>query len=280
MKLRTTVGGIFLLLFLSGCNGCNRSEEALSSERTTIKLGVVGEIESQLWEKVKAIARDEQDVMIELVRFNDYVTPNIALSDGSIDANAFQHAPYLIEMVQSRKLALSNVGKTFVFPLAAYSKTITSLDALRTGATVAIPNDPTNGGRALKLLHKRGLILLADASKLMPTTRDVVKNPHAIKIVELEAAQLPRALDDVDLAIINTTFASAAGLSPAKDGLFREDGDSDYVNIVAVRTEDKDASWVKKLLRAVQNPGIAHEASVLFEGAALSGWNQDEVNHD
>lgn len=236
--------------------------------------------EAELWTQVKTIAQAEHGLTITLVIFNDYVTPNLALNDKSIDANAYQHAPYLLEMVQSRGLTLHAAGNTFIFPLAAYSKKITSVDQLRPGAKVAIPNDPSNGGRALILLHKQGLIELADPNKLLPTPRDIVKNPLSLKLIELDAALLPRALADTELAIINTTFAGSAGLLPSKDGLFLEGRDSNYVNIVAVRTADKDAVWVGKLLRSLQCKRVAKAAEKIFEGAVVVGWNEDEVERD
>lgn len=266
---------ISLLSLILSCDGCFIKSP---STKTSIRLGVIDGPEALLWEQVKIIARDTHDLSIELVLFNDYATPNIALFDKSIDANAFQHEPYLTEMVNARGYDLSAVAKTFVFPLAAYSKKISSKNSIPHGARVAIPNDPTNGGRALLLLHKHGFIELNDATKILPTTRDIVSNPKKLVILEIEAAQLPRVLDDVDLAIINTTFASSAGLSPTKDGLFLEGNDSRYVNIIAVRTNDKDAPWVKLLVHSVQCARIVEEAKKVFAGNAIPAW--DEAHHD
>lgn len=269
-----------IFALLCGCRGCSNTTTQNTSEKTEIRLGVIDGPEAELWTQVKTIAQAEHGLTITLVIFNDYVTPNLALNDKSIDANAYQHAPYLLEMVQSRGLTLHAAGNTFIFPLAAYSKKITSVDQLRPGAKVAIPNDPSNGGRALILLHKQGLIELADPNKLLPTPRDIVKNPLSLKLIELDAALLPRALADTELAIINTTFAGSAGLLPSKDGLFLEGRDSNYVNIVAVRTADKDAVWVGKLLRSLQCKRVAKAAEKIFEGAVVVGWNEDEVERD
>ncbi len=272
MKLYQILGVLALLLFFSGCKGClNASGDSL--EKTTIKIGVISGPETELMEKIKEIAKEEQGLDLELVIFNDFMTPNIALNDKSIDANAFQHEPYLSEMVKSRGFKLESVGKTFIYPLAAYSKKISTAENLGVGGKIAIPNDPTNEGRALLLLHKQGLIELKDPTNLLALPRDIIKNPRNLQIIELEAAQLPRALDDVDIAIINTTFAKAAKLSPTKNGLFREGGDSQYVNIIAVRSAEKEAPWVKKLVAAVQNDRIAKAAEIIFEGAAIPGWH-------
>lgn len=155
---------------------------------------------------------------MELVTFNDYVMPNEALSRGDIDLNAFQHKPYLDQQIKDRNYKLTPVGNTFVYPIAGYSKKIKSLDELQDGAQVALPNDPTNLGRSLLLLQKQGLIKLKEGTGLLPTVLDVVENPKGLKLIELEAPQLPRSLDDnkIDLAVINTTYASQINLTPLK----------------------------------------------------------------
>lgn len=262
---------LLIVALFSGCKACMKTTDN-SPAHKKIKIGVIGGPENQLWEKIKEVAKTKQDLDLDLVVFNDYMTPNIALSDKSIDANAFQHEPFLNEMVKSRKLALESIGKTFIFPLAAYSKKISNIQELKPSAKIAIPNDPTNEGRALLLLDKQGLIKLEDPTKLLSTPSDIIENNLNLKIIELEAAQLPRTLEDVDLAIINTTFSKAAGLNPKKDGLFQENSDSFYVNIIAARSEDKDAPWVKKLLEAVQNEEIIKAAEEIFDGAILPGW--------
>lgn len=184
--------------------------------------------EQQVAEVAQKVAKDKYGLDVELVTFNDYVLPNEALSKGDIDANAFQHKPYLDQQLKDRGYKLVAVGNTFVYPIAGYSKKIKSLDELQDGSQVAVPNDPTNLGRSLLLLQKVGLIKLKDGVGLLPTVLDVVENPKNLKIVELEAPQLPRSLDDaqIALAVINTTYASQIGLTPAKDGIFVEDKDS------------------------------------------------------
>jgi D-methionine transport system substrate-binding protein len=244
-----------------------------SAEKNMIKIGVIAGPENELWEKIKSVAKKQENLNIELVIFNDYMTPNIALSDKSIDANAFQHQQFLNEMATNRKLPIESIGRTFIFPLAAYSKNIKTQEEITAGMKIAIPNDPTNEGRALLLLHNKNLIKLKDPKKLLSMPSDIIENPLNLKIIELEAAQLPRVLDDVDVAIINTTFSKAAGLNPKKDGLFQEGSESYYVNIIAVRSEDKDKDWVKKLLRSVQNDEIKAAADQIFDGAVLPAWH-------
>lgn len=166
------------------------------------------------------------------------------------------------------------MGNTFVYPIAGYSKKIKSLDELQDGAQVALPNDPTNLGRSLLLLQKQGLIKLKEGTGLLPTVLDVVENPKGLKLIELEAPQLPRSLDDnkIDLAVINTTYASQINLTPAKDGLFVEDKDSPYVNIIVSREDNKDSEAVKQFVQAYQSDEVFNEADKVFNGGAVKGW--------
>lgn len=272
MRIYQFLNILTLLLFFPACKNCINCDGS-QFKKTSIKIGVISGPETELMEKIKEIAKKEQDLDLELIIFNDYMTPNIALNDKSIDANAFQHEPYLSEMVKKRGFKLESVGKTFIYPLAAYSKKINDIANISLGAKIAIPNDPTNEGRALLLLHKQKLIELKDPTNLLALPNEIIKNHLNLKIAELEAAQLPRVLDDVEFAIINTTFAKVAGLNPIKNGLFMEGGDSQYVNIIAVRSEDKDAPWVKKLLAAIQNDRVTEAAKIIFEGSAIAGWH-------
>jgi len=267
MRLITIILGLIFAWLWGSCHGCSTK-----NHDSEIKLGVMSGPENELMETVKAVAKERYDLSIKLVVFNDYMTPNIALNDHSIDANAFQHEPFLDEMVKSHKFKLMSAGKTFLFPLAAYSKKIRDVKDVPMNATVAIPNDPTNEGRALLLLARQGLIELKDPNYLFSQAKDISKNPLHLKITELEAAQLPRVLDDVTMAIINTTFAQGAGLSPKKDGLFVEGRDSRYVNIIAVREEDRDAPWVEKLVKSVENARVLEAAEKIFNGGVIAGW--------
>ncbi|MGL5566734.1 MAG: MetQ/NlpA family lipoprotein, partial [Plesiomonas sp.] len=191
---------------------------------------------------------------------------------GSLDVNAFQHKPYLDQQIADRGYKLAVVGNSFVYPIAGYSKKIKNVSELADGASVALPNDPTNLGRSLLLLQAQGLIKLKDGSGLNATLLDVVDNPKKLKLVELEAPQLPRSLDDVDLAIINTTYASQIGLTPPKDGLFVEDKASPYVNLIVAREDNKDAENVQKFVKAFQTEEVYQAANEVFKGGVVKGW--------
>ncbi|GKX56825.1 lipoprotein [Leminorella grimontii] len=266
-KTFAAVGALIGSLALAGCG----QEEKNPNH---VKVGVIVGSELKVAEVAKQVAKDKYGLDVELVTFNDYVLPNEALSKGNIDINAFQHKPYLDQQMKERGYKLAVVGNTFVYPIAAYSKKIKSIDELKDGAQIAIPNDPTNMGRSLLLLQKQGFIKLKDGVGLMPTPLDIVDNPRNFKIVELEAPQLPRALDDnqITLAIINTAYSSQIGLTPTKDGIFVEDKNSPYVNIIVSREDNKDSEAVKKFVQAFQSDEVAQAANTEFKGGAVKGW--------
>lgn len=268
-KLKT-LAALSVLVGSLALVGCGQDEK----DPNHIKVGVIVGTEQQVAEVAQKVAKDKYGLDVELVTFNDYVLPNEALSKGDIDVNAFQHKPYLDQQIKDRSYKLVSVGNTFVYPIAGYSKKIKSLDDLEPGSQVALPNDPTNLGRSLLLLQKVGLIKLKDGVGLLPTVLDVVENPKNLKLVELEAPQLPRSLDDaqIALAIINTTYASQIGLTPAKDGIFVEDKESPYVNLVVAREDNKDAENVKKFVQAYQSDEVNDAANKAFNGGAVKGW--------
>lgn len=237
-----------------------------------LKVGGMNGPEADLLVAAQQVAKDKFGLEIEIVRFDDYVTPNIALADGDIDLNAFQHRPYLERMVKDRGFKLAVVGDTFVYPIGAYSKKIKSVDELKAGATIAVPNDPSNEGRTLILLHNKGLIELEDPKNLEASVLDIKSNPQDFDFKEVEAAQLPRMLDEVDLAFINSGFAVDAGLSPAKDAIFSEGTDSPYMNIIVAREGDKDKENIKKFVKAYQSDAVKAAATKAFKGAAVAGW--------
>ncbi|KGA43344.1 DL-methionine transporter substrate-binding subunit [Pectobacterium odoriferum] len=267
LKSIATIGTLIGALALAGCG----QEEKNSNH---IKVGVIVGAEQQVAEVAQKVAKDKYGLDVELVTFNDYVLPNEALSKGDIDLNAFQHKPYLDQQIKDRGYKLVSVGNSFVYPIAGYSKKIKSLNELQDGAQIAIPNDPTNLGRSLLLLQKVGLIKLKDNVGLLPTVLDVTENPKNIKLVELEAPQLPRSLDDaqIALAVINTTYASQINLTPTKDGLFVEEKDSPYVNLLVSREDNKDAENVKKFVQAYQSDEVNDAANKTFNGGAVQGW--------
>lgn len=197
-----------------------------------------------------------EGITLKVVEFTDYVTPNKALEDGQIDANFFQHIPYLESFNEEQGYHLVNAGGIHIEPIALYSRKVKSLDAIAKGATIAIPNDPTNGGRALLLLESAGLITLAEGAGITATPFDITGNPKGIKFHEIEAASLPRVLSDVDAAVINGNYAIPAGLKANVDGLAVEGADSPYVNIVAVKEGRENDVAVKALVKALQSQKI------------------------
>lgn len=208
-------------------------------------------------------------IELEIVEMNDYVTPNLALADGDIDVNSFQHLPYLEQFNKDKGLDLVSAGATYICPLGLYSKKYKSLEELPEKAVIAIPNDPTNSGRALLLFHKAGLIELKDPTDLRATTFDIVKNPKNFKFKELEAAQLPRILPDVDAAVINGGYAVNAGFFPTEDSIVLEDKDSPYINIFAVRAGDENREDIKALVEAFQTDKVRDYILKTFKGGFI-----------
>jgi D-methionine transport system substrate-binding protein len=237
----------------------------------TIKIGVTPGPHAQIMEEVKKVAA-EKGLDLDVLEFSDYVVPNQALADGDLQANSFQHQPYLDNQVKDRGFDLVSVGQTVNFPMGIYSKKVKSLDELKDGASIAIPNDPTNGGRALLILADKGLIKLRDGAGLKVSPADVVENPKNFTFAELDAAQLPRALDDVDASVINTNYALEAGLDPAKDPIAREGEKAPYINVIAVRSADKDAAWVKTLVESYHSAKVKDFVAKQFKGAVIAAW--------
>ncbi|MGF6906350.1 MetQ/NlpA family ABC transporter substrate-binding protein [Fusobacterium sp. PH5-44] len=206
---------------------------------------------------------------VEVIEMSDYVTPNLALADGSIDVNAFQHIPYLENFIKDRNLELVPVGITFITPIALYSKKYKSIDEIPNNATIAIPNDPTNEGRALILFHNKGLIKLKDPTNLLCTPIDIIENPKNFKFNELEAAQLPRTIDDLDAAVINGNYAVDAGFSPIDDNLIIEDKESPYVNVFVVRKGDENREDIQKIVKHFQTEKVKEFIIEKFKGAYI-----------
>ncbi|MCX7779765.1 MAG: MetQ/NlpA family ABC transporter substrate-binding protein [Negativicutes bacterium] len=258
---------VFSVALLGGCS----SKQSAGDAAKPIKVGVTAGPHAEVFEVVKKVA-EKDGLKIQIVEFNDYIQPNVALNQGDIDVNSYQHQPYLDNMVKDRKYEIVSIAKTVIFPMGLYSKKIKSVNELKNGATVAIPNDPTNGGRGLLLLEKQGLIKLKEGAGLKAAVTDIVANPKNIKIKELDAAQIPRSLDDVDLAAINTNFAMTAGLVPTKDAIALEDGNSPYANVIAVRTKDKDNPVFQKLVKAYQSEEVKKFVAEHFKGSVIAAW--------
>ncbi|MGM0773703.1 MAG: MetQ/NlpA family ABC transporter substrate-binding protein [Pseudomonadota bacterium] len=214
----------------------------------------------------------EQDVELDVKVFTDYVQPNVQVDQKRMDANFFQHQPYLDEFNDGKGTNLVSVTGVHVEPFGAYSSKIDSLEELEDGATVAIPNDPTNGGRALLLLQEAGLITLKDDSKITATPRDIADNPKNLEFKELEAATLPRILNQVDLALINTNYALEAGLNPTDDALVIEGAESPYVNILVVHEDRADEEAIRKLADALTSEDVKRFIEENYEGAVVPAF--------
>jgi len=237
----------------------------------TIKVGVTGGPHAQVMEAVKKVAA-KSSLDIRIIEFSDYVQPNAALAAGDLDANSYQHDPYLQAQVKDRGYKLIKVAETVTFPMGVYSKRVKSLAELNPGARVAIPNDPTNGGRALLLLQKQGVLKLRADAGLKATPLDIVDNPRKLKIVELDAAQIPRSLGDVDAAVINTNFAMEAGLKPKQDAIAIEGPNGPYANIIAIREADRNKPWVAQLVAAYHSAEVKQFIEGKFGGAVVAAW--------
>lgn len=258
---------LLAVVALAGCG----SDTATTSDKTVLKVGATAVPHAEILEQIKPeLAKDGVD--LQIVEFNDYVQPNLALNDGELDANFFQHQPYLDEFATEHSVDLVSAGGVHIEPMGIYSKKVKALDELKEDASVAIPNDPTNGGRALILMAKAGIITLKDNNDIKATVQDITANPKNIKFQEVEAAQLPRVLDDVDVAVINTNYAMQAGFVPATDALIIEDSTSPYVNIVAVKNGNQDSPAIQKLMKALKSEAVKKFIEEKYKGAVVPAF--------
>ena len=249
-----------------------------AQDKARIKVGIsVGNAE-QIFEVVKKVAARD-GLTIDVVVFNDYQVPNAALAAGDLDANAFQHQPFLDNQIKSRGFDIVPVGLTITAPLGFYSRKLRSIDALPEGAAVGIQNDPSNGNRSLLLLQSAGLITLKPEAvkNNTATPLDVVTNPKKIKLVALDAAQLPRSLDDLTIASINNDYAEKSGLSFNKDAILKESPKGPYANLIAVRRTDKDQPWARKLVAAYQSAEVRQFIETKFNGELVPAFGSDAV---
>lgn len=267
--LRKMIFVISVFCTIALLSGCKPANDADSKE---LKVGTIAGPETQLMEVAEKVAKECYGLDIDIVTFTDYNMPNIALNDGSLDANMFQHLPYLHAQIAARGYKIVSVGKTFVYPMGIYSKTLTNLQELQPGSKVAIPNDPSNEARALLLLQKAGLITLKPGRDELAGVTDIVQNPKKLQFIPLAAAQLPRSLSDVAVAAINTNYAIPAGLLPTS-ALYSEGADSPYANIVAARAVDAHSIKIKELVAALHSKAVLTAAKRIFGAAAIPAWN-------
>ena len=247
---------------LTGCSSGSKDDK-------TIKVGASPTPHAEILEVAKPLL-EKEGYKLEVSTYDDYVLPNDALADGSLDANYFQHIPYLEETVKEKGYDLTYCAKVHIEPMGIYSNKVKKLDEVKDGDKVAVPNDSTNEARALKLLAKQGLIEVKDGELI--TVKDITKNPKNLKFVEVDAAQVPSTLDDVAIAVINTNYALNVGLNPTKDALAIESSDSPYVNIVAIRTEEKDSDKIKALTKALNSDEVKKFIEEKYNGSIVPAF--------
>ncbi|MCB7456182.1 MetQ/NlpA family ABC transporter substrate-binding protein [Sutterella wadsworthensis] len=263
-----------LVFTLAGCGDKAPAEKAAAPAQTAaveLKIGVSPVPHADIINFV-APTLEKEGVKVKVIEFNDYVQPNLALSEKELDANFFQHKPYLDTFSKEHKLNLAVLAAVHLEPMGVYSKSIKNVADLPDGAKIAVPNDPTNGGRALKVLETAGILKVRPEAGILASPADIVDNPKHVKIVEVEAAQLPRALDDVDAAVINSNYALAAKLNPTKDAIAIESKDSPYANVVVVRAGDENRPELQKLKNALLTPEVKKFLEEKYQGAVVPAF--------
>lgn len=263
-----------LVFTLAGCGDKAPAEKAAAPAQTAaveLKIGVSPVPHADIINFV-ATTLEKEGVKVKVIEFNDYVQPNLALSEKELDANFFQHKPYLDTFSKEHKLNLAVLAAVHLEPMGVYSKSIKNVADLPDGAKIAVPNDPTNGGRALKVLETAGILKVRPEAGILASPADIVDNPKHVKIVEVEAAQLPRALDDVDAAVINSNYALAAKLNPTKDAIAIESKDSPYANVVVVRAGDENRPELQKLKNALLTPEVKKFLEEKYQGAVVPAF--------
>ncbi|UQZ86844.1 D-methionine-binding lipoprotein MetQ precursor [Paenibacillus konkukensis] len=279
-KAMVSVLSVVLALTMAACgskpaapaeSSANGAAAGGAAKEVTLKVGATAVPHAEILNSVKAKLK-EQGVNLEIKEFTDYVQPNVQVAEKQLDANFFQHTPYLEQQNKDKGFNLVKVTGVHIEPFGGYSQKIKKIDELKDGATVAIPNDPSNGGRALALLEKNKLIKLKDGVGVNGTVKDIVDNPKKLNIKELEAAMLPRVLGEVDLALINTNYALEAKLTPTKDALFIEDSNSPYVNILVARPDNKDSDAIQKLAKALNSEEVRTFINSKYNGAVVPAF--------
>ncbi|WP_346896033.1 MetQ/NlpA family ABC transporter substrate-binding protein [Clostridium sp. UBA7503] len=269
-KLLSLTLTLALGVALAGCGSKGKVGSEVKGADKVITIGVSPEPHKAIVENAIKPLLENQGYKVEIVEFSDYVLPNTALEECEIDANYFQHVPFLEATVKEKSYDLSYTTKVHLEPMGVYSEKLGDIGAIKDGAEIAIPNDPSNGARALKLLAKNGVIEISEGD--LVTAKDITSNPKNVKITELDAEQLPRVLKDVELAVINTNYALEGGLNPLKDALVIEGIDSPYANIIAVRTEDKEKDKIKALTKAATSEEVKKYIEENYKGAIIPGF--------
>ncbi|WP_377887639.1 MetQ/NlpA family ABC transporter substrate-binding protein [Alkalihalobacillus sp. R86527] len=268
MKKLTLLLGALLLIVVTGCSG---SAESGESDEGPLKVGVTAGPHEDIMKKVKEVA-EEDGFEIDVVAFNDYVMPNTALDEGELDANVFQHEPYLNDFVDERGMELTKVATTINFPMGIYSDQYDDLDKLKKGDKVGLPNHSTGEPRALMLFEKAGIIELKEGVGVEATIKDIKKNPLDLEFVPLEASQIPRQLGELAIAAINTNYAMESGRVPTEDALEMEPKDSPWVNVIATQSDDKDDERIKKLVEYYHSDEVKKFIEEEFNGSVIASW--------
>jgi len=272
-KFLLGLAGLTLAAALVGCGTKEDSKEdqGKAIDENKIVVGVTSGPHEQIAEVAAKVAK-EKGLEVELKSFSDYVLPNTSLAEGDLDANSYQHEPFLDTFNKDHDTDLVPVGKTILNPMGVYSEKYKSFDEIPDGATFGLPNDPTNGARALFVLQEAGYIKLKEGAGLTASIRDVEENKKNLKFIELEAAQIPKQLSEVDVAAINTNFALEAGINPKKDSILLESTDSPYVNYIVVRAENENDPTIKKFVEAYQSDDVRKFIEDEFKGSVIASW--------
>lgn len=268
----TRRAGLKALLFTAAALSMGLAVVPGHAEEKTIKVGIMGGEDEDVW-KVVAEEGKKHGLIIERVTFNDYNQPNEALARKEIDANAFQHKPYLDEQIKQHGYDISVAGYTAVWPIGIYSRKIKNLEELQDGAVIGVPNDPSNEGRALRVLEEKGLIKLSSDAGILATPIHITENPKKLEIRELDAGVVGRSVDDLDAAIVNNDWAAKAGLDKSEAIAWESNENNPYNNFIAVRTEDANEDWVKKLVASFQNDAVKAELDRAYKGTGIPAWN-------
>lgn len=256
------------LALVSGC-GSSEKKKASTPQNKVIKIGATAGPHADVVHAVADEAK-KQGINVEVVEFSDYITPDKALAEGDLDLNSYQHAPFLANFAKQNNAKLVPIGNTILMRMGIYSNKIHDINAVPDGSVVAIPNDPTNGGRGLVLLEKAGLIKLKEGVGFKATAADVAENPKHLKFKELEAAQLPRSLDDVDLAVITMNYVMSSGMDVKKQGLFWEKDDEPLaIMVLAAREKDKDNPTYKKIADLFHSDAVKKFIGEKFKGTII-----------
>ncbi|HEY0733843.1 MAG TPA: MetQ/NlpA family ABC transporter substrate-binding protein [Herpetosiphonaceae bacterium] len=274
---------LLLVVALTGC-GANTTQtdgaaspaasgSAAAGQTVTLKVGASPVPHAEILKFVQDNLAAAAGLNIEIEEFTDYVQPNVALNDKQIDANFFQHVPYMEDQATQRGIDMVAVTSVHIEPLGIYSNKVKSLQEVADQAVVAIPNDATNGGRALQLLATNGLLTLEEGVGTNATVQDITANPKQLQIEELEAAQLPRSLEDTDIAVINMNYALEANLKPSTDALALEAGkDNPYANVLAVLRDRQSDPNIQKLAQLLNSPEVKQFIEEKYQGAVLPAF--------